>query len=99
MSFCNVGELKRLEVVCKVLNNSEEVRQIVETIRQGVTGKKTKDEIADIKAALIHLCNMTEGLKHQADVSFFKKRTNACNTTTHNTRHTTYNTRHTTHDT
>ena len=70
MSFCTVAELKRLEIVCKVWNNSEEVHQIVATIRQGVVGKKTKAEIAAIRAALIHLCYMTEELRHQADVSF-----------------------------
>ena len=71
-----MGELKRLEVVCKVLNNSEEVRQIVVTIRQGVVGKKTRDEVAAIRSALIHLSNMTEQLKHQADVSLFGNHTN-----------------------
>ena len=68
MSLCCVKDLKSLEVVCRNTNNSSEIRDIVETIRQGLIGRKTADEVADIRAALIHLCYMTENLKHQADV-------------------------------
>ena len=58
-----------MEVVCKKTNNSVEVQDIVETIRQGLDGTNSIDEIAEIRAALTHLCNMTVNLKHQADVS------------------------------
>ena len=68
MSFCRVDSLKRLEVTCKGTNNSKEVRDTVEAIAQGLNGTKSPEEISDIRAALIHLCYMTENLKHQADV-------------------------------
>ena len=69
VSFCHANDLKRMEVVCKQTNNSEEVQDIVEAIRQGLDGTNSIDEIAEIRAALTHLCNMTVNLKHQADVS------------------------------
>lgn len=67
VSFCHANDLKRMEVVCKKTNNSVEVQDIVETIRQGLDGTNSIDEIAEIRAALTHLCNMTVNLKHQAD--------------------------------
>ena len=69
ISFCHVRELKRLEVVCTRTNNSNEIRDIVATIRRGLGGTKSPTELADIIAALTHLCYMTVNLKHQADVS------------------------------
>ena len=68
MSFSHVDSLKRLEVVCSQTNNSKEVRDVVDSITKGLTGTKTAEEIGDIRAALIHLCYMTENLNHQADV-------------------------------
>ena len=69
MSFCCVGDLERLEAVCKLTNNSNEVRGIVEAIRQGLNGTQSPDQIYDVRAAITHLCYMIENLKHQADVS------------------------------
>lgn len=70
MSFCGIIDLKKLEAVCKLTNNSKEVQDIVAAIRQGlVVGIKSPDEVAEIRDALTHLCNMTDILKHQADVS------------------------------
>ena len=61
-------DLRHLEAVCKLTNNSKEIREIVTAIQRGLVGTKSADEIADIRAALTHLCYMTENLKHQADV-------------------------------
>ena len=55
-----------------VTNNSTEVREIVAKIRQGgLVGNKTDDddEIVVLRDAVAHLCNMTETLKNQDDVS------------------------------
>ena len=53
-----------------VTNNSTEVREIVAKIRQGgLVGTKTDDEIVVLRDAVAHLCNMTETLKNQDDVS------------------------------
>ena len=53
-----------------VTNNSTEVREIVAKIRQGgLVGTKTDDEIVILGDAVAHLCNMTETLKNQDDVS------------------------------
>lgn len=46
-----------------------EIRDIVATIRRGLVGTDSADEIASITAALTHLCYMTENLAHHADVS------------------------------
>ena len=69
VSFCHVRDLKSLEAVCKLTNNSKEVRDIVEAIRRGLDGTNSTDQLADIRDALTHLCNMTISLKHQVDVS------------------------------
>ena len=56
--------------MCTVTNNSTEVRDIVAKIRQGgLVGTKTDDEIVVLRDAVAHLCNMTETLKNQDDVS------------------------------
>ena len=56
--------------MCTVTNNSTEVREIVEKIRQGgLVGTNTEDEIVVLRDAVAHLCNMTETLKNQDDVS------------------------------
>ena len=62
-------DLKSLEAVCKLTNNSKEVRDIVEAIRRALDGTNSADQLADIRDALTHLCNMTISLKHQVDVS------------------------------
>ena len=69
LSFCSARDLKTVEAVCKLTNNKAEIRNIVAVIRRGLVGTKSAKEIAEIRAALIHLCYMTENLKHQADVS------------------------------
>ena len=69
MSFCSINNLKRLEAVCTITNNSKEVRAILTTIRQGFVGSKSANEIATIRDAVAHLCNMTENLLSQDDVS------------------------------
>ena len=68
MSFCVVNDLKKLESVCKLTNNSSEVEDIVAAIRQGILGIEAAGGVADIRSSLTHLCYMTENLKHQADV-------------------------------
>lgn len=67
LSFCCARDLKTVEAVCKLTNNKAEIRNIVAVIRRGLVGTKSAKEIAEIRAALIHLCYMTENLKHQAD--------------------------------
>lgn len=69
VSFCGSNELKKLEVVCKRTNNSKEVQDIVAAIRQGLVGIKSAEQIAEVTAAITHLCNMTDSLTLQADVS------------------------------
>lgn len=74
MSFGDINDLKRLEIVCKLTNNSNEIRSIVAGIRRGFGGgiKSAEEidmEIANILSSLTHLCYMTEKLNHQADVS------------------------------
>ena len=71
MSFGCVFDLMQLEAVCKLTNNSREIEDIVMTFRRGLVGTKSADEVADIRAALTHLCYMTQHLQHQADVSTF----------------------------
>ena len=71
MSFGAVNDLKTLESVCKLTNNSSEVKDIVAVISQGLKDIKLTDEVADIQSSLTHLCYMTENLKHQADVNIF----------------------------
>lgn len=80
MSFCYVKDLQRLEVVCKLTNNSKEVHGIVKTIREGLAGSNPDEELASIRAALTHLCYMTENLKHQDDIHRRKLyvQSNAC---------------------
>ena len=69
MSFCCVKDLKRLELVCKITNNSNDIRHVVKIISKALIGTPEPREITEIKAALTHLCYMGENLKHQADVS------------------------------
>ena len=59
-----------METVCKLTNNGKEVQDIVAAIRKGHGSSiKSHEEIAEISAALTHLCNMTDSLTLQADVS------------------------------
>ena len=69
MSFCSVKDLKHLETVCKITNNSNEIQCTVKKINKALIGTPDPDEIAELHAALTHLCYMGENLKHQADVS------------------------------
>ena len=55
--------------MCKLTNNSNEIRDIVATLCGGLVGNKSADEVADVRDALTHLCYMTENIEHQADVS------------------------------
>ena len=55
--------------MCKLTNPDNEVRDIVAVIRGALVGTMSADNIAAVTAALTHLCNMTENLKHHADVS------------------------------
>ena len=65
MSFGAVNDLKTLESVCKLTNNSSEVKDIVTVIRQDLKDIKLTDEVVDIQSSL------TENLKNQADANIF----------------------------
>lgn len=69
VSYCATIDLKKLEAVCKLTNNGKEIQDIVAVIRKGLgDGMKSAEEIAEIRDALTHLCNMTENLHNQVDV-------------------------------
>ena len=55
--------------MCKLTNNDREIKDTVGSIRCGIDC--TAKEIAEIKAAITHLCYMTENLNHKADVRFY----------------------------
>ena len=71
-SFCSIMDLKILEIVCKLTNNESEIQELVDVIRRGHVATKSVQEIAEIKAAMTHLCYMTENLTHKPDVRFYR---------------------------